>query len=134
MLHQVNDLSNAFTQPETNVPDLELVSWGTRSEGKPNGGPYTNKVDTFSMGMTFLVMSVTDLQDQDNRFDLWRNLIQPNGQLWPSADTVASILKEKNYGVFSGNDNLLNVISKALCEPDTRYDPQSFHSAFEGAV
>lgn len=126
--------SSAFTVGTRTYAAPEIVSWGTKFEDKPNGGPYTNKVDTFSIGMTFLVMSVADLQNEDNRFDLWRNLIQPNGQLWPSADTVASILKGKNYGVFNGNDNLLNVISKALCEPDTRYDPQSFQSAFEGVV
>ncbi|KAJ5604653.1 serine threonine kinase [Penicillium lagena] len=124
----------AASSDETNVGTATYAAPEIVSQKTKSGGPYTNKVDTFSIGMTFLVMSVPELRDANTRFDLWRNLIEPNDELWPSASTVASILKGKNYGVFSGNDNLLNVLSNALCESDTRYDPQSFKSAFENAV
>lgn len=118
------------TEPKDNLLVLEIVAPNAKS-----GGSYTNKVDTFSIAMTFLVMSVPELRDATIRFELWKNLIEPKAnELWPSADTVASILSAKNYDVFSGNDNLLTVLSNALCEPNTRYDPQSFQSAFENAV
>lgn len=102
----------------------------------PTGGDgYNKQVDVFSIGMTYLVMSESSLQNSDNRFLLWKDLIEPNGKLWPSAGEVAKILAGKNYGTFSGNDNLLQVIAKALCSPTERYaDAGAFQSAFEGAV
>jgi hypothetical protein len=101
----------------------------------PSGGGYTKKIDVFSLGITFLVMSVTDLQDDDTRFLLWKELIEPNGALWPSVDTVSTLLKKKGYDVFSDNDNLLTVISTALCTPDDRYDDASaFQTVFNAAV
>ena len=136
MLLQVNaeppHPTNTFvpTEPEFDLLYLEIIARNAKS-----GGSYTNKVDTFSIAMTFLVMSVPELRNANTRFELWKNLIEPKeNELWPSADTIASILSGKNYDVFSGNDNLLTVLSNALCEPNTRYDPQSFQSAFENAV
>lgn len=84
--------------------------------------------------MTFLVMSVPDLQNADNRFLMWKNLIEPNKTLWPSAQTIAGVLQSKNYRVFNGNDALLNVIAQSLCEPGSRYDPLAFQAAFNGVA
>lgn len=99
------------------------------------GDGYNKQVDVFSLGMTFLVMSVSDLQNSDNRFLLWKDLIEPDGNLWPSADKVGEILAQKDYGVFSGNDNLRQVIAKALCSPTERYsDAGAFQSAFNGVA
>ncbi|KAJ5606039.1 kinase-like domain-containing protein [Penicillium lagena] len=98
------------------------------------GAAYDYRVDTFSMAMTFMVMSVAELQGSTERYRLWKDVIQPNGKLWPSADVVADVLKARNYAVFSNNDNLLNVIAKALCAPSERYYPQGFQSAFAGVV
>ena len=94
------------------------------------GAMYDYKVDTFSIAMSFMVMSVSELRDSTTRFQLWKDLIEPDGTLWPSAETVANILKARNYAVFSGNDDLLNVLAKALCRPSERYDPQGFKAAF----
>jgi hypothetical protein len=98
------------------------------------GKAYDFKVDTFSMAMTFMVMSVTELQGSTERYRLWKDVIVPKGKLWPSANEVADVLKARNYAVFSGNDGLLNVIAKALCTPSERYDPQGFQSAFAGVA
>ncbi|KAJ5145003.1 serine/threonine protein kinase [Penicillium atrosanguineum] len=95
---------------------------------------YDYKVDTFSIAMSFIVMSVSELRDATTRFQLWKDLIEPDGTLWPSADTVAKLLKARNYAVFSGNDDLLNVLAKALCKPSERYDPQGFKAAFAGVA
>lgn len=102
----------------------------------PTGGEgYNKQVDVFSIGMTYLVMSESSLQNSDNRFLLWKELIEPDGKLWPSVDQVAKILAAKNYKTFSGNSNLLQVIAKALCSPTERYaDAGEFQSAFGGAV
>ncbi|KAJ5681735.1 serine/threonine protein kinase [Penicillium maclennaniae] len=95
------------------------------------GTTYDYKVDTFSIAMSFMVMSVSELRDSTTRFQLWKDLIEPDGKtLWPSAATVATLLKARNYAVFSGNDDLLNVLAKALCKPSERYDPQGFKAAF----
>lgn len=96
--------------------------------------PFSNKVDTFALGMSFLVMSESTIQNEDDRFELWKDLIVPNGVAKPSADTIATLLKSKNYAVFDGNDSLLQVIAKSLCEKNSRYDPQSFQTAFKGAI
>lgn len=96
--------------------------------------PFSNKVDTFALGMSFLVMSESTLQNEDDRFELWKDLIVPNGVAKPSADTIATLLKSKNYAVFDGNDSLLQVIAKSLCEKNSRYDPQSFQTSFKGAI
>lgn len=98
------------------------------------GKTYDCRVDTFSLAMTFMVMSVTELRDSTPRYLLWKDVIVPNDKLWPSADEVADVLKARNYAVFSGNDALLNVIAKALCTPSERYDPQGFQSAFAGVA
>lgn len=94
------------------------------------GLEYDFKADTFSIAMTFMVLSVPDLRDATARFQLWKDVIEPETGLWPSADDVAGILRAKDYPVFSGNDGLLNVLAKALCKPSERYDPQGFKSAF----
>ncbi|KAM0347298.1 hypothetical protein ACHAPU_004817 [Fusarium lateritium] len=96
---------------------------------------YTTKVDTFSLGISFLVMSEADLRNSDNRFQLWKDLIEPEqGYFLPTSGRVEQILKDRNYGVFNGNDGLLKVIAKALCAADERYTPAEFETAFGGAV
>ncbi|KAF5679606.1 serine threonine kinase [Fusarium heterosporum] len=96
---------------------------------------YTTKADTFSMGISFLVMSEPDLRNSDNRFQLWKDLIEPEqGYFQPTSGRVEQILKDRNYGVFNGNDGLLKVIAKALCAADERYTPAEFETAFAGAV
>lgn len=84
--------------------------------------------------MSFMVMSVEDLRVADTRFNFWREMIQPNGKLWPSFDDIKGILGKKNYEVFNENDKLLDVLAKALCEKNARYTPQDFKTAFEGAI
>lgn len=99
------------------------------------GGGYTKQIDVFAIGMTFLVMSVPDLQNEDNRFLLWKDLVEPDGEQWPSANKIAGVLSGKSYSVFSGNENLLNVIAKSLCSPTERYaDAVEFQSAFNGVA
>ncbi|KAJ5387539.1 serine threonine kinase [Penicillium cosmopolitanum] len=75
--------------------------------------------------MSFMAMSVEDLRVADTRFNFWREMIQPNGKLWPSFDDIK---------VFNENDKLLDVLAKALCEQNARYTPQDFKTAFEGAI
>ncbi|KPM35281.1 hypothetical protein AK830_g11278 [Neonectria ditissima] len=99
-----------------------------------DGFEYDTKADTFSTAMIFMVLSVSELQDATARFQLWKDVIQPDGALWPSAEKVADVLSKKNYAVFTGNDGLLNVLAKALCKPSERYDPPSFQSAFNGVA
>ncbi|KAF5011127.1 hypothetical protein FDECE_2735 [Fusarium decemcellulare] len=99
-----------------------------------NGLDYDTRADTFSTAMTFMVLSVTDLQNADTRFQLWKDLIELDGQLWPSADKIAEVLKKMDYPVFKDNDGLLQVLAKALCKPSERYTPGEFQSAFNGAV
>ncbi|KAJ5126568.1 hypothetical protein N7448_007347 [Penicillium atrosanguineum] len=124
------DSTNAFNVGTRTYAAPEIVAMKT-----PSGGGYTKKIDVFSLGMTFLVMSVTDLQDDDTRFLLWKELIEPNGELWPTVAKVSTLLKEKSYDVFSDNENLLTVISTALCTPDDRYDDASaFQTAFNAAI
>ncbi|RYO92705.1 hypothetical protein DL763_004618 [Monosporascus cannonballus] len=113
--------------PSYTAPEIIIMKTDTGLE-------YDYKADTFSTAMTFMVMSVPDLRDTTNRFQLWKDLIEPEGKLWPSAEDVAGILKARNYAVFSGNDDLLNVIAKAMCKPSERYDPQGFKSAFDGVA
>lgn len=111
---------------------LEIIA----QQGEDGKLEYDHKVDTFSMGMTFLTMSVPDLQsaDSENRYRLWKDLIEVDGQLWPTADQVAKVLRDKNFPVFADNEGLLNVIAKSLCKPSERYDPGAFKTAFEGVV
>ncbi|KAF4988866.1 hypothetical protein FGRMN_9508 [Fusarium graminum] len=96
---------------------------------------YTTKADTFSMGMSFLVMSEPDMRNGDSRLHLWKDLIEPEqGYFEPTPGRTEQILKDRNYGVFKGNDGLLKVIAKALCAADERYTPSEFETAFAGAV
>ncbi|KAF5021902.1 hypothetical protein F66182_6050 [Fusarium sp. NRRL 66182] len=110
----------------------EIVSMKTDVKGVFE---YTTKVDTFSIAMSFMVMSVPDLRDSDKRFQLWKDLIEPEPKkFWPSAKDVEEILRKRNYAVFQGNDGLLQVLAKALCTPGERYDPPEFLSAFSGVA
>ncbi|KAF9769231.1 hypothetical protein IL306_013365 [Fusarium sp. DS 682] len=113
---------------------------GTPSYTAPEiiiGRDYTTKADTFSLAMAFLVMSVPDVQNSDNRFQLWKDLIEPPNTSYErvTADKTEEILRGRNYGVFNGNDGLLKVIAKAMCsESEGRYTPGEFETAFNGAT
>ncbi|KAG5761565.1 hypothetical protein H9Q72_010336 [Fusarium xylarioides] len=113
---------------------------GTPSYTAPEiiiGRDYTTKADTFSLAMSFLVMSVPDLRNSDSRFQLWKDLIEPPNTSYErvTADKTEEILRGRNYGVFSGNDGLLKVIAKAMCsESEGRYTPAEFETAFNGAT
>ncbi|KAF4453919.1 serine/threonine protein kinase [Fusarium austroafricanum] len=112
---------------------------GTPSYQSPEiliGRDHTTKADTFSMAMAFLVMSVTDLRDENTRFQLWKDLIEPSPGRYENiaASDVEKILRERNYGVFNGNDGLLKVIAKAMCSEGERYTPADFETAFSGAT
>ncbi|KAF7557954.1 hypothetical protein G7Z17_g345 [Cylindrodendrum hubeiense] len=98
------------------------------------GFEYDTKVDTFSTAMTFMVLSVSEVQDSTTRFQLWKDVIEPDGALWPSAEKIADVLRNRNYPVFTDNDSLLTVLSKALCKSSERYTPQEFQSAFNAVV
>lgn len=125
ILPQVSNPSFSSDGPGSHTNVLEILAMKTDT-----GTAYDYRADTFSIAMSFMVMSVSALQDSTNRFQLWKDLIEPNNNLWPSANDVAAILKARNYAAFSGNDDLLNVLAKALCKPSERYDPQGFKSAF----
>ncbi|KAF4500715.1 serine threonine kinase [Fusarium agapanthi] len=113
---------------------------GTPSYTAPEiiiGRDYTTKADTFSLAMSFLVMSVPDLRNSDDRFQLWKDLIEPPNTSYErvTADKTEEILRGRNYGVFNGNDGLLIVIAKAMCsESEGRYTPAEFETAFNGAT
>ncbi|KAH7204648.1 kinase-like domain-containing protein [Fusarium oxysporum] len=113
---------------------------GTPSYTAPEiiiGRDYTTKADTFSLAMSFLVMSVPDLRNSDDRFQLWKDLIEPPNTSYErvTADKTEEILRGRNYGVFNGNDGLLMVIAKAMCsESEGRYTPAEFETAFNGAT
>ncbi|KAF5565583.1 serine threonine kinase [Fusarium napiforme] len=113
---------------------------GTPSYTAPEiiiGRDYTTKADTFSLAMSFLVMSVPDLRNSDDRFQLWKDLIEPPNTSYErvTADKTEEILRGRNYGVFNGNDGLLKVIAKAMCsESEGRYTPAEFETAFNGAT
>ncbi|KAF5988987.1 serine/threonine protein kinase [Fusarium bulbicola] len=113
---------------------------GTPSYTAPEiiiGRDYTTKADTFSLAMSFLVMSVPDLRNSDDRFQLWKDLIEPPNTSYEhvTADKTEEILRGRNYGVFSGNNGLLKVIAKAMCsESEGRYTPAEFETAFNGAT
>ncbi|KAF5984251.1 serine threonine kinase [Fusarium coicis] len=113
---------------------------GTPSYTAPEiiiGRDYTTKADTFSLAMSFLVMSVPDLRNSDDRFQLWKDLIEPPNTSYErvTADKTEEILRGRNYGVFNGNDGLLKVIAKAMgSESEGRYTPAEFETAFNGAT
>ncbi|CAJ0555358.1 Ff.00g054230.m01.CDS01 [Fusarium sp. VM40] len=112
---------------------------GTPSYTAPEimlGMEYTTKADTFSLAMSFLIMSVTDLRNSDTRFQLWKDLIEPSPGHYQgiTASEVEKILGDRNYGVFNGNDGLLKVIAKAMCSEGERYSPADFETAFNGAT
>lgn len=82
-------------------------------------------------------MSVPDLRNSDDRFQLWKDLIEPPNTSYErvTADKTEEILRGRNYGVFSDNDGLLKVIAKAMCsESEGRYTPAEFETAFNGAT
>jgi hypothetical protein len=84
--------------------------------------------------MIFMALAVPDIQNSGNRLQLWKDVIQPEVGLFPSAAQVADVLRNRNYAVFQGNDKLLNVLAKALCKPEERYTPGEFETAFGDAV
>ncbi|KAM0547228.1 hypothetical protein ACHAPJ_010490 [Fusarium lateritium] len=122
-----------------NIDATAQMDVGTPSYTAPEiiiGVDYTTKADTFSMGMSFLIMSVSDLRNSDTRFQLWKDLIEPSPGHYKgiTAAEVEKILRDRNYGVFSGNDGLLKVIAKAMCSEGERYTPGEFETEFNGAT
>ncbi|KAM0267016.1 hypothetical protein ACHAPA_006404 [Fusarium lateritium] len=133
-----DDLKLMDFDQSRDVDTTAQMDVGTPSYTAPeiiSGVDYSTKADTFSLGMSYLVMSVSDLRNSDARFQLWKDVIEPSsGSFYPSASKIEEILKERNYGVFSGNDGLLQVIAKSLCKAEERYAPGEFETAFGAAV
>ncbi|KAM5344554.1 hypothetical protein ACJ41O_013089 [Fusarium nematophilum] len=113
--------------PSYTAPEIIAMRTDTGSE-------YDTRADTFSTAMTFMALSVKEVRNADDRFQLWKDLIEPDTGLWPSAEKVAAILKSKSYAVFKDSDALLRVLSKALCKPSERYTPMEFKAAFNGVA
>ena len=87
---------------------------------------YTNKVDIFSVGMIWMVMSVPELLDIDELLYFWIDILSPvdPGYLGLSRTDVYNTLRRR-YPTRMTMEMML-VVSSVICRPERRVDIDGF--------
>ncbi|KAJ5888873.1 serine threonine kinase [Penicillium taxi] len=96
---------------------------------------YDMKVDTFALGMTWMVMSVPSLADNNNEklLLLWKSVLtERDGNTYLEASQVEDTLN--SYEVLQKDATLRSLIAKTLCGPDERLTVAELYTQFSNVA
>lgn len=96
---------------------------------------YGLKVDTFALGMTWMVMSIPDLAANNNAklLLLWKSLVsERDGNEYLEASQVEDTLN--SFDFLKGDSKLRALIANTLCGPDERLTVLDFYTQFTAII